>query len=320
MNRASRSRLHPGCHPLFPSQSMRDRVARAACDARCLARRELFESWSFVDRARPHIDADVVWDLGAGHGLVGMILALLEPGLREVRLVDRRKPPSYEKLRAALDPLAPERLARVVYEERRLDDLAPPAGRAFIVAVHACGKRTDEAIDLALASRSSVALLPCCHDASIYPLPGAITGRWSKRDAVDLARIFRLDAAGYRTYSRRIEDGLTHCADAIIGVAPAPGAGPAPVAGGASLAHPPGAPGSCQALPRYSWVDVETRSLSPTFTKPGTFTTIPLSQTASLSWLEPAAELVGGADSVTVKTMDGGSSRPAGSSSMMSMR
>ena len=38
---------------------------------------------------------------------------------------------------------------------------------------------------------------------------------------VDLTRIFRLDGAGYRTLSRRIADGVTSYADAIIGVAPA---------------------------------------------------------------------------------------------------
>lgn len=199
---------------------MRDRVARAVCEARCLARRELFESWSFVDKVRRHLDAPAVWDLGAGHGLVAMLLAILEPGLREVRAIDRRKPESFEKLRAALAAVWGERLAKVVYEVRRLDRLEPPGERVFVTAVHACGRRTDEAIDLALAARSSVALLPCCHDASIHALPGALLGRWSKRDAVDLTRIFRLDAAGYRTLSRRVDDGVTACADAIIGIAP----------------------------------------------------------------------------------------------------
>jgi hypothetical protein len=220
VNRASRSRLHPGCEPLFPSDGVRDRIARAVCSARCLARRELFESWSFVARVRRHLDAPVVWDLGAGHGLVALLFAILEPGLREVRAVDRRKPPSFEKLRAALAEVGGARLAKVVYDERRLERLPPPAERVFVTAVHACGRRTDEAIDLALAARSSVALLPCCHDASVHALPGALLGRWSKRDAVDLTRIFRLDAAGYRTLSRRIDEDVTSRADAIIGIAP----------------------------------------------------------------------------------------------------
>ena len=220
MNRSSRSRLHPGCAPLFPSENLHDRVARAVCEARCLARKELFESWSFVARVRRFLDAPVVWDLGAGHGLVAMLLAILEPDLREVRCVDRRKPESFEKLRAALEGVAGGRLAKVVYDERRLDRLEPAHERIFVTAVHACGRRTDEAIDVALAARSSVALLPCCHDASIHVLPGALVGRWSKRDAVDLTRIFRLDAAGYRTLSRRVDDDVTACADAIIGLAP----------------------------------------------------------------------------------------------------
>ncbi len=220
MNRASRSRLHPGCAPLFPSENLHDRVARAVCSARCLARRELFESWSFVARVRPHLDAPVVWDLGAGHGLVAMLLAILEPDLREVRAIDRRKPECHDKLRAALAEVGGARLEKVVYDVRAIDRVEPPAGRIFVTAVHACGRRTDEALDLALAARSSVALLPCCHDASIHPLPGALLGRWSKSDAVDLTRIFRLHAAGYRTHSRRIDGEVTRFADAIIGIAP----------------------------------------------------------------------------------------------------
>jgi hypothetical protein len=220
LNRASRSRLHPGLLPQFAADTLHDRIARAACRARCLPRRELFESWEFVARIRRYIDAPVVWDLGAGHGLVAMLVAILEPGLRSVRAVDRRKPPCYEKLRAALAEDFGDRIAKVVYEEMSLDDLEPPPEPVFITAVHACGRRTDEAIDLAIGSRSSIGLLPCCHDASIHPMPGALLGRWSKRDAVDLARIFRLDASGYRTMSRKVADGLTACDDAIIGLAP----------------------------------------------------------------------------------------------------
>jgi len=220
VNKASRSRLHPGCAASFPSDNLHDRVARAVCEARCLARRELFESWSFAQKIRRFIDAPVVWDLGAGHGLVAMLLAIMEPDLTLVRAVDRRKPVSFEKIRDALAASFGDRIAKVRFDEVKIESLAPPEERIFITAVHACGKRTDDAIDIALNARASLALLPCCHDASIYPLPGALTGRWSKREAVDLARIFRLDSWGYKTHARKIDDGLTSCADVIIGVAP----------------------------------------------------------------------------------------------------
>jgi hypothetical protein len=220
VNRSKRDRMHPGLARHFPGDGLFDRVARALCEARCVPRRELFESWEFVQRVRRHLDSTEVWDLCAGHGLVSMVLALLEPELVRIRAIDRRKPASFEKARAALSAVDPARIAKVEFVEAALEDLAPPAERVFMVAVHACGRRTDRAIELAIASRSSVALLPCCHDASDVEMPHAVRTRWSKRDGVDLARIFALDRAGYRTLSRRIADDVTSCADAILGIAP----------------------------------------------------------------------------------------------------
>jgi len=220
MKRSSRKRLHPGSAKNFPADTAHDRIARALCAANCIPRKELFESWSFVHRIRRRLDALVVWDLCAGHGLVAFLLALLEPELTSIRAIDKRKPLSFERIRAALAPLGEERIAKVVFEERSLEALEPPPGRVFFTAVHACGRRTDRAIALAIAARSSIAVLPCCHDASDVAMPGALRPRWSKRESVDIARIFRLDAAGYRTVSARVDDEVTQCADAIIGLAP----------------------------------------------------------------------------------------------------
>lgn len=220
MKRSSRNRLTPGQARHFPGDGLYERIARALCATGCVPRKEFFESWSFVHRVRRHVDAPEVWDLCAGHGLVSLFLALLEPDLERVVAVDRRQPASHAKVRAALEAIDASRVAKVRYEERKLEDLGALPERVFVVAVHACGHRTDRAIDLAIASRSSVAVLPCCHDVARVEVPNAVLARWSKRDAVDLARIFRLHAAGYRTYARRVEDDVTSCADAILGLAP----------------------------------------------------------------------------------------------------
>lgn len=219
MRRSSRKRLHGGAAINFPADTVHDRVARALCAANALPRKELFESWSFVHRIRRRLDATVVWDLCAGHGLVGFLLALLEPQLTLVRAIDMRKPLSFERIRGALAPLDEARIAKVTFVESKLEDVAPPRERVFMTAVHACGRRTDRAIDLALASRSSIALLPCCH-ASDVPMPEALLQRWNKREAVDLSNIFRLHHAGYRVIGGKIDDDITTCADAIIGIAP----------------------------------------------------------------------------------------------------
>ena len=219
MKRNSRKWLHPGAAIHYPADTVHDRVARALCEGSCLPRKELFESWSFVNRIRRRIDAPVVWDLCAGHGLVAFLLALLEPGLTSVRAIDRRKPLSFDRIRAALAPLDEERIAKVVFDERDVRDLDAPRERVFMTAVHACGRRSDDAIDLALASHSSIVLLPCCH-ASDKPIPEAVMTRWPKKDAVDLARIFRLHQAGWRVVAGKIEDDITECAQAIIAIAP----------------------------------------------------------------------------------------------------
>ena len=219
MNRSSRKRLHPGAAINFPADNLHDRVARALCEGSCLPRKELFESWSFVNRIRRRIDAPVVWDLCAGHGLVAFLLALLEPELTSIRAIDRRKPLSFDRIKAALAPLDEARIAKVVFDERELRDLDAPRQRVFMTAVHACGRRSDDAIDLALASHSSIALLPCCH-ATDKSIPEAVKTRFSKKDAVDLARIFRLHQAGWRTVAGKVDDDITSCADAIIAIAP----------------------------------------------------------------------------------------------------
>ncbi|HZV01041.1 MAG TPA: methyltransferase [Planctomycetota bacterium] len=223
MKRSSRKRLHPGAAINYPGDTVHDRVARALASASCIPRKEFFESWSFVNRIRRHIDADVVWDLCAGHGLVAFLLALLEPQLRVVRAIDKRKPLSFERMRVVLAPLDEARVAKVSFEEVSLGKLEPPRDRVFLTAVHACGRRTDEAIEIALAARSSIAVLPCCHDVSEVEVPEAIRQRWSKKEAVDIARIYKLHAAGWRTLSRKVDEDVTQAADAIIALAPLPG-------------------------------------------------------------------------------------------------
>jgi predicted RNA methylase len=220
VNRSTKKRMHPGLAAHFPADTIHDKVARVLCETHSIPRKEFYESWSFVSRARRHLDAPVVWDLCAGHGLVALLFALLEPSLESVRAVDQQQPSSFEKMRQGLMAIDPVRIAKVTFDVLRLDALEPPPGRVFVTAVHACGRRTDRALDLALASRSSVAVLPCCHDTTSVSIPPAVLQRFSKRDAVDLSRMFRLHAAGYRTIARRVDDESTQCADAIIGIAP----------------------------------------------------------------------------------------------------
>ena len=93
------------------------------------------------------------------------------------------------------------------YVEASIEDTQiPPA--SLVVAVHACGVLTDRTLDLAIASRAQVAVLPCCHDLSRSDT-GDLVGWLDGPLAVDATRAFRLRAAGYRVFTQTIPAAIT---------------------------------------------------------------------------------------------------------------
>ena len=82
----------PHATRFFPSDSMPDKVARAIGGSRCLSVKEVAESFEFFQRVRHRLNGRVVADLCCGHGLVGMLFALLERKVERVILVDLNFP------------------------------------------------------------------------------------------------------------------------------------------------------------------------------------------------------------------------------------
>ena len=73
-----------------------------------------------------------------------------------------------------------------------------------IVAVHACGVRTDACIDVALATGGHVAVMPCCYNKN-GPGPEGL----GHALATDVHRTYRLEAAGYWVPSSLIPEVIT---------------------------------------------------------------------------------------------------------------
>ena len=125
----------------FPGNTLFDRLARAVCEAGCLPRKELYESWEMARRVRRRLRGGRVVDLAAGHGLLSHVLLLLDDSSPEAMLVDTAPPPSAARLHAVLVEAWPRLAGRIVTECRPLASVqlsADDLGR-----VEPCLRRAD---------------------------------------------------------------------------------------------------------------------------------------------------------------------------------
>jgi hypothetical protein len=203
----SRARLNHRHLDRFPGTSLFARVARAVCEAECLPRKELFESWEFARRVRRRIRGRRVVELAAGHALVAHLLLLLDDSSERAVAIDVKPVPSADRLAETLTTRWPRLAGRV---ERHVGDLAsvPLEAGDLVVSVHACGALTDLVLDRALEARAAIGILPCCHDAATCDT-GALQGFLPVPLAVDATRVARLRAAGYDVVTQTIPAAIT---------------------------------------------------------------------------------------------------------------
>lgn len=204
--------------------------------------KELFEGFSVARLVHRHTwptaqHLDIV-DLCAGCGLVGLFLALMH-SQRKVLAMDRCQ----SRLAAQLHKQVASRFHKV--QERihwKTADLRPvgPADpvalptESVVVACHACGLLSDEAIAAAsFQTLRPMILLPCC-----YPFKPKVNARqnapsfsWDRfpwlergavnkagREAVDAARISFLERIGYTVSIDFIDQQITPHNKAIVAI------------------------------------------------------------------------------------------------------
>lgn len=201
----------------FPGDSLAERFARALARRSAVPMKELVEAFEFFAAVRKDLRARTLADLCAGHGLVGVLFALHERRLETVHLVDRSTPASRTLVLEAADEVGPWVREKIVEHETtlaRLDGLEP--GTA-VVAVHACGTRTDRCLDLALELAGPVALMPCCHSHRSCPSSPAVAGALGHEVAIDVERTYRMEAAGLRVRWTEVSPAITPRNRVLIG-------------------------------------------------------------------------------------------------------
>lgn len=191
----------------FPDDSLFHRIARAVCEAGCLPRKELFESWEVARRARRQFRGGRILDLAGGHGLLGQIMLLLDDSSPAALVVDRALPPSCLKVHEVLVRGWPRLSGRVEFRQGDIGDVMVD-DTDVVVASHACGALTDYLLARASAARARVAVLPCCHDGTACDT-GGLTGWLDESLAIDVVRAMRLSQSGYKVWTQTIPASIT---------------------------------------------------------------------------------------------------------------
>jgi hypothetical protein len=195
----------------FDGVTLFDELARTICDAECLPRKELYESWAFAKRVQRRLRGRRIVDLACGHGLVAHICSLLDPGFEEAVAVDQAIPKNAPRLKSVLASRWPR--LQVAYVECPLEEFALRKSDV-VVSAHACGELTDLVIERALGAGASLAVLPCCHQRAA---PIGLEG-WMASDAArDVMRAQRLLGAGYEVRTSSISREITPKNRVLIG-------------------------------------------------------------------------------------------------------
>ncbi|MGE4578523.1 MAG: methyltransferase [Desulfuromonadales bacterium] len=207
MDRSSRNRLTRHQLPLFTTETLFDRIARAVCEAGCLPRKELFEAWEVARRVRRRFRGGRVVDLACGHGLLAYILLLLDDTSPRALAVDRQLPQSAGTLSTVLESAWPRLGGRVSFVPADIDTVALGPGD-LVVSVHACGGLTDLVLERAVNAGARVAVLPCCHHLDSGDT-GGLQGWMDGALALDATRAARLSRQGYRVHTQTIPADIT---------------------------------------------------------------------------------------------------------------
>jgi hypothetical protein len=204
---SSKARLTRHDLARFPGTTLFHRIARVVCGAGCLPRKELFEAWEVARRVRRRFRGGRVVDLCAGHGLLGQIMLLLDDSSPAALIVDQALPASCETLAHAMSAEWPKLRGRLVHLETSLARVALQTDDVA-VSIHACGALTDAVIGLVTASRSRLAVVPCCHDLD-RAQTGGLTGWLNGPLAVDVVRASNLRARGWEVWTQTIPAAIT---------------------------------------------------------------------------------------------------------------
>ncbi len=204
----------------FPSKRPADRVGRALGARRAISIKELIESAEFFQNTRKYIRARHIVDLCCGHGLTGMLYAVLDQKVESVTLVDHVRHPCVNVILDCLSEVAPWTRDKVLFlkladEEWHRIETRP--SESAVLGVHACGFLTDRCLGFAVERGLPVAVMPCCYPYERCPAPTSVRQALGGELAFDVDRTYRLESSGHAVRWRYVPKAITPMNRILIG-------------------------------------------------------------------------------------------------------
>ena len=206
----SKARVGDRCLPFFQGDSLSDSIVRELSAERAMPIKEVVESFEFFAVARRYFRERTIVDLCCGHGLTGLLFAAFSKRAERVVLWDRRRPDCFEGVWRALLRAAPWIESKVEFIERPLEHARGTLpDDCAMLGLHACGRLTDDVLDLAMTARRPVAVMPCCRAHALSSAPAALRDALGGDLAYDIDRTYRLESAGFQVRWREIPSEIT---------------------------------------------------------------------------------------------------------------
>lgn len=191
-------RIDPNCVEYFTGAGLAVRFVHALAERRAVKLKEVLESFEFYARVRRRVRGPRMADLCCGHGLTGVIFAMMEATVSHVTLLDHDHPKNHARVLAAAADVAPWVAGKIQLVsapvERAAALLAPGTG---VVAVHACGVRTDRCLEAAMAVGGPIAMMPCCYHQTDKRVPDGLRRALGRSLSTDIHRTYTLENGGY---------------------------------------------------------------------------------------------------------------------------
>jgi methyltransferase family protein len=202
----------------FATDRLTDRLIRELVHGYVLKWKEILECFEFFDATRKLMRRPCLADVCCGHGLIGILFALLMEEVEQVHLIDARIPDSLSRVLAVATKLGPWVEEKVTVHEMEVEaaESILPSGAA-IVCAHGCGVLTDQALDLAMRLQGPVAVMPCCCHPRRPDTPQVLYQELGVKDGVDVHRTYQLHDAGYQVLWRYVPEDITPMNRIIVG-------------------------------------------------------------------------------------------------------